>query len=140
MKNKTFNLHTLVSAEAVDRQVCKDITYMPAKTKKSFWGTTTTTPGGFYFSECMYVTTKEITSGKYTRFTDIFPLQNTVLQVDGTVAYYPPYVKLKFTDGDGFCKQDFNTYEEALKYKEDAVNAGISAKLDCATGEITVKE
>lgn len=102
---KVFNLDHLVSIVIVEQQLCKDIEWQPFK--KSFWGNT---KEGFYERTWqIFYTEEELKTGGY---------YDANLLIQNKKVYYRPYVKLIFSDGSGYCKQDFNFYYEAALWAE----------------------
>lgn len=65
-------------------------------------------------------TVEEIKEGKWN---------NIDLLVIDKVAYYHPYVKFKFSNGEKYIKQDFPTYEEAKDYYNEHCNLVPEPKL-----------
>ena len=135
---KKFNLGTLVSVEVVDRNPYTRLTYN--KRRRCFFGVK---PEGFYFftgGSYRLITTEQILSGDF--IDDIAnpiipPKTGNKLLIEENVAYYPPYVRLRFADKQEFIRV-FPTYDAALAY-EKKIAASIKIILT-ESGEVTIKE
>ena len=108
-KDYKLNANYLVSIGVHDKKKCKYIEFLP-ETKDKFFGLVKGRKSGFYSVDFMgggHYSIKELEEGKFS---------DTKLIVEDTNAYYPPYVEMKFTNGDKFVKQSFTTFEEASEW------------------------